>query len=44
MRRGRILASYFSVAAAGLGFLWMLLDVDHLGWHDRISRTYQRCY
>jgi len=43
-RRGRIAAFYFSAAAAGLGFLWMLLDVDHLGWHDRISKTYQRCY
>lgn len=43
-RRWRIAAFYFSAAAAGLGFLWMLLDVDHLGWHDRLSKTYQRCY
>lgn len=43
-RRWRIAALYLSAASAGLGFLWMLFDADHLGWHDRITRTYQRCY
>ena len=28
----------------GLGFLWSLFDEDRLGWHDRITRTYQRSY
>ena len=29
-----------SVAAAGLGVLWMLADEDHLGWHDYLSQTF----
>lgn len=28
----------------GLGLLWAAFDEDHLGWHDRISGTYQRSY
>ncbi len=43
MRR-RILAQLVALVPAGLGFLWSLLDDDGLGWHDRISRMYQRAY
>ena len=43
MRR-RILASILSAAPLGLGYLWAILDEDGLGWHDRISRIYQRSY
>jgi uncharacterized RDD family membrane protein YckC len=43
MRR-RILALMLSAAPFGLGLLWCLLDDDRLGWHDRISRMYQRSY
>ena len=42
--RKRILAQLVAVCPLGLGVLWMLLDDDHLGWHDRISRMYQRAY
>ena len=43
MRR-RILAQLVSICPLGLGVLWALLDDDGLGWHDRISRMYQRAY
>ena len=43
MRR-RILAQIVAVCPMGLGLLWALLDDDRLGWHDRISRMYQRAY
>ncbi len=43
MRR-RLLATALSVVPMGLGLLWAALDDDRLGWHDRISRTYQREY
>jgi uncharacterized RDD family membrane protein YckC len=43
MRR-RILAQLIAVVPFGLGILWALLDDDGLGWHDRISRMYQRAY
>jgi uncharacterized RDD family membrane protein YckC len=43
MRR-RILAVVLSACPLGIGFLWALLDDDRLGWHDRISRMYQRSY
>jgi len=33
-----------AVCPLGLGLLWVLLDDDRLGWHDRISRMYQRTY
>jgi len=39
LRRWRVLASFLSFAAAGLGYLWCLLDSDSLCWHDRITRT-----
>ena len=43
MRR-RIGALLLSACPMGLGLLWAFFDDDRLGWHDRISRTYQRSY
>jgi uncharacterized RDD family membrane protein YckC len=43
MRR-RIFAMFLSACPLGIGFLWACLDDDRLGWHDRISRMYQRSY
>jgi uncharacterized RDD family membrane protein YckC len=43
MRR-RILAAVLAACPIGIGFLWAWLDEDGLGWHDRISRLYQRSY
>jgi len=40
----RVGALILSAMPLGLGFLWALLDDDRLGWHDRITRTYQRSY
>lgn len=42
--RKRIGALALSAAPLGLGLLWSLLDEDQLGWHDRVSRMYQRSY
>jgi uncharacterized RDD family membrane protein YckC len=42
--RGRIAALLLSALPLGLGFLWILFDEDGLGWHDRITQTYQRSY
>jgi uncharacterized RDD family membrane protein YckC len=42
--RHRIAAACLAALPLGLGFLWALLDEDHLGWHDRMTRTYQRSY
>lgn len=35
----RFVAACISWLAAGLGFLWMLVDVDRRTWHDRLSGT-----
>lgn len=43
MRR-RILATALAACPLGLGLLWVWMDDDRLGWHDRISRMYQRAY
>ena len=43
MRR-RIFAAVLAACPLGIGFLWAWLDDDGLGWHDRISRMYQRGY
>jgi uncharacterized RDD family membrane protein YckC len=43
MRR-RSWALLLSACPLGMGFLWACLDDDRLGWHDRISRMYQRSY
>jgi uncharacterized RDD family membrane protein YckC len=42
--RFRIVAAVLSACPLGIGFLWAWLDDDRLGWHDRISRIYQRSY
>jgi hypothetical protein len=43
MRR-RTLAILLAAAPLGIGLLWAWLDDDRLGWHDRLSRMYQRSY
>jgi uncharacterized RDD family membrane protein YckC len=40
----RVGALLLSALPLGLGLLWAVFDEDHLGWHDRISGTYQRSY
>jgi len=42
--RARIGAMLLSALPLGLGFFWSFFDEDTLGWHDRITRTYQRSY
>jgi uncharacterized RDD family membrane protein YckC len=43
MRR-RILFLLLSAAPLGLGFAWAWFDADRLGWHDRLTKMYQRSY
>ncbi|HEY6413290.1 MAG TPA: RDD family protein [Edaphobacter sp.] len=43
MRR-RIVATILATCPMGIGLLWACLDDEGLGWHDRISRMYQRSY
>lgn len=40
----RIGASFLAALPLGLGFLWAIFDEDRLGWHDRMTQTYQRSY
>jgi uncharacterized RDD family membrane protein YckC len=42
--RMRIPALLLAALPAALGLFWALVDRDHLGWHDRLTRTYQRKY
>jgi uncharacterized RDD family membrane protein YckC len=42
--RNRIGGLVLSACTLGMGFAWVFFDEDHLGWHDRLSRTYQRSY
>jgi len=35
----RFLVGCLSTACAGIGFLWALVDPDHLTWHDRAAGT-----
>ncbi len=42
--RKRIFALVLAAAPLGLGFLYALFDDDSLGWHDRMTRMYQRSY
>ncbi len=35
----RCLVAMVSIAALGLGYLWLLIDRDRLTWHDRLSGT-----
>ena len=43
-RQRRILALLLAMVPLGLGLLWVTLDEEGLGWHDRISRMYPRAY
>ena len=36
----RGLTGIFSLAVAGLGFLWILRDPERQAWHDRVAGTY----
>ena len=40
----RVWATAAAVLPLGLGVLWAFFDGDRLGWHDRMTRTYQRSY
>jgi hypothetical protein len=40
--RGRLGALLLSLLPVGLGVAWAIFDEEHLSWHDRLSRTYQR--
>jgi uncharacterized RDD family membrane protein YckC len=40
--RARLVAMLISIVPVGLGLAWSIFDEDHLSWHDRLSRTYQR--
>ncbi len=42
--RKRIFALVLAAMPLGLGFLYAVFDEDHLGWHDRMTRMYQRSY
>jgi hypothetical protein len=42
--RKRLLAQIVAALPLGLGLLWAVFDEEKLGWHDRISRMYQRSY
>ena len=42
--RRRVFATLMAAVPMGLGLVWAGFDDDRLGWHDRISRTYQRSY
>ncbi len=44
VRQRRVWASALAALPIGLGVLWALFDEEALGWHDRVSRTYQRSY
>jgi uncharacterized RDD family membrane protein YckC len=40
----RMASGALSIAAAGLGMLWALVDEETLTWHDHISRTFPSPY
>jgi uncharacterized RDD family membrane protein YckC len=40
----RIASGCLSVAAAGLGVMWALVDEESLTWHDHISKTFPTPY
>jgi hypothetical protein len=42
--RRRIWATLAAACPLGLGLLWMAMDYDHVGWHDRMSKMYPREY
>lgn len=42
--RFRVLATLLAACPLGIGLFWSFLDDEKLGWHDRMSRMYQRAY
>ena len=42
--RRRMVSTALAACPLGLGLVWMMLDGDRLGWHDRMSRMYPREY
>jgi uncharacterized RDD family membrane protein YckC len=42
--RQRVFATMLAACPVGLGLLWVWMDDQRLGWHDRMSRIYQRAY
>jgi uncharacterized RDD family membrane protein YckC len=42
--RRRLISTALAACPLGLGLVWMMLDSDGLGWHDRMSRMYPRTY
>ena len=40
----RVFFLLLAAAPLGMGFIWACFDPDRLGWHDRMSRIYQRSY
>ena len=42
--RRRLISVALAACPLGLGLVWMILDSDGLGWHDRMSRMYPRAY
>lgn len=42
--RKRVFTTLIAAAPLGLGLIWACLDDDGLGWHDRMSKMYQRGY
>jgi len=42
--RMRVIATLLAACPLGLGIAWAWLDEEKLGWHDRMSRMYQRGY
>jgi hypothetical protein len=43
MRR-RVFSTVLAACPLGLGLAWVWMDNDGMGWHDRMSRMYQRAY
>jgi uncharacterized RDD family membrane protein YckC len=35
----RALSCFLSLAVVGLGFIWIAIDHDRQGWHDKIAGT-----
>jgi hypothetical protein len=42
--RRRLISTALAACPLGLGLVWMIMDSDGLGWHDRMSRMYPRAY
>jgi uncharacterized RDD family membrane protein YckC len=41
-RCSRLGSMVLSLLPLGLGVAWAIFDEEHLSWHDRLSKTYQR--